>query len=695
MPGRAILAVAMLACLAGCPASFSQELSGPEFQARLDQIVDKLAGFDYGGDMNVVHALSDLLAATQGQAGQRRELADRLAAVLQSGAPAGAKDLVCRQLAIIGTEQQVPALAALLPDERLSDMARLALERIPGPAAEQALREALDKAQGNTLVGVIHSLAQRRDQKAAARLATLLEGPDPAVAGAAATALGSIGDPASLKALGEALKKVSPRVRARVGEAILFAAERALAEGDRDGAAAAYERLRRPELPKPVRTAATRGLILARGPAGVPLLIGLLQDKDAESFGLALTLAREMPGNDVTAALAGALTKLVPERQALVVRALADRGDRAAAPAVLALIQTSDPKARAAALEALARLADASAVPALVKAAAQKESAPAQAAIATLTSLPGKDVDAAILTLAGAAEPELRRVVIELIGARRIAAGVPTLVAAAADSDESIRLAAIQALAETAGLDHLPALLDLLAGAKAPGEADAVERAIGLAVARIADRDACAQKVAGALAAAGDQSKQSLLRTLGRIGGPRALEALGAATKDPSQQARDTAVRILADWPDAAAIPILAQLARTSQDRTSRLLALRGYIRLIGQAGLPPDKRLPMCKDALSLAERDEERRLVLGVLGGIPDPEALALVLVYLSNPSTANEASAAAVSIGRQIAGTHPGAVADAMNKVIQAADSPELKKQASELRGKTGVKPPEPPR
>ena len=49
-------------------------------------------------------------------------------------------------------------LAALLPDEKLSHMARFALERIPAPEAAKALREALSKTQGEVKIGVISSL---------------------------------------------------------------------------------------------------------------------------------------------------------------------------------------------------------------------------------------------------------------------------------------------------------------------------------------------------------------------------------------------------------------------------------------------------------------------------------------------------------------------------------------------------------
>ena len=83
--------------------------------------------------------------------------------VLQSDAPLQDKAITCKKLAIYGDKEAVPALAALLSDERLASWARIALEAIPGSEADDALREAMGKLKGRSLVGVINSIGVRRD----------------------------------------------------------------------------------------------------------------------------------------------------------------------------------------------------------------------------------------------------------------------------------------------------------------------------------------------------------------------------------------------------------------------------------------------------------------------------------------------------------------------------------------------------
>ena len=72
----------------------------------------------------------------------------KLIAVLKSDAPQKEKADACRELARIGTKDAVAPLAALLPDEKLSHMARYGLETIPDPSVDKALREALPANSG-------------------------------------------------------------------------------------------------------------------------------------------------------------------------------------------------------------------------------------------------------------------------------------------------------------------------------------------------------------------------------------------------------------------------------------------------------------------------------------------------------------------------------------------------------------------
>jgi hypothetical protein len=162
------------------------------------------------------------------------------------------KAIACKRLAVIGTKEAVPPLAALLGDDRASDYARDALESMPGPAADDALRAALLNLKGLLLIGAINSIRRRRDPKAVEPLGKLLDGADAAVARAAALAVGEIGGPVAAKTLQRALGTTKGAVRADVAAGALLCADRMMAE-DRQGALALFDLLSQPDIPSNVR----------------------------------------------------------------------------------------------------------------------------------------------------------------------------------------------------------------------------------------------------------------------------------------------------------------------------------------------------------------------------------------------------------------------------------------------------------
>jgi HEAT repeat protein len=229
----------------------------------LDKAFDALKSYNWGTDPKVLAPIDEAVVATQRDTAARKELENRLTAVLATDASRDAKDYVCRKLMQIGTAASVPTLAGLLGEKDLSHMARYALERIPAPEAAAAMRDALPKLKGELKVGAIGSLGARGDAGSIAALAELLGDADAAVARAAAYALGAIRTPEAAQALAKA--KPSDAVRPAATDASLACAERLLAGGDKAAALAVYKRFAGNEQPKHVRLAAMRGMVASTG----------------------------------------------------------------------------------------------------------------------------------------------------------------------------------------------------------------------------------------------------------------------------------------------------------------------------------------------------------------------------------------------------------------------------------------------
>jgi hypothetical protein len=192
----------------------------------------------------------------------------KLIAVLQSNASREEKATACRNLALVGTGASVPVLADLLGDEKLGHMARYALEPIPDPAVDAALRDALGKLKGRPLVGVIGSVGVRRDAQAVDRIAALLQDGDADVAQAAAKALGRIGTPPAVKALEDGLAAAPSANRPALYEGLFRGAEALAARGQTAESVASYSKLTRSEAPPQVRDGAARKIRILTQEAG-------------------------------------------------------------------------------------------------------------------------------------------------------------------------------------------------------------------------------------------------------------------------------------------------------------------------------------------------------------------------------------------------------------------------------------------
>ncbi|MDG3005351.1 HEAT repeat domain-containing protein [Paludisphaera mucosa] len=182
--------------------------------------------------------------ASQSAGNRKRQTQDELVEVLKK-ADATRKDKAdaLRVLAQVGDRGCLPVVAPLLRDEELADMARYAIEPIPDPAVDDALRAAVAEATGRPLVGAIASLGVRRDVKAVPILIPKLADADVQVAVIAAKTLGEIGTLAAAKALEDALPKAQAVAQAAVVEGLFRSAETLAAQGQGKAAAGLYDAL--------------------------------------------------------------------------------------------------------------------------------------------------------------------------------------------------------------------------------------------------------------------------------------------------------------------------------------------------------------------------------------------------------------------------------------------------------------------
>ncbi|MHC4436935.1 MAG: HEAT repeat domain-containing protein [Planctomycetota bacterium] len=606
-----------------------------------------------------------------------------LIAILQSSAGAVEKCAAAQQLRIYGTAQSVPALAALLGQERVGHAARYALEGIPGPEASAALREALAKTSGLTKAGIIDSLGWRRDTESVPLLVPLISDTDAAIAKATASALGRIGSNEAVAALKGACENSNPIVRLAGAEALLGCAENRLSTGDYSSAAAIYSDLFGAEVPTAIRTAAWRGLVLSDDNQGPGLVVKALSGSDEQLRLVALKLVRETKDEQLIKACLQKWNSLPAMAQWAVLDAHVQFGAEAL-PTIRTASKSPHMTVRVAAWRALVDVSDASMIPALAQAAAKGEPDERDAARDTLSRIHGPGVREALVANLKQADTTEKIELLVAIGKRGDTAAAPLLLEYANAPQETIRLAALESLRRLAVADTLLPLLDLIVASKSASERNAIQKALSAVCKANSDKDETTQQVIAAMNRQPVSEHRYVLPLLLELATDAALEEMIKSTQSSDAQLVRESIRLLTQWPNAAPAEKLLEITRTNSDPSLRTLALRGAITVAGREP-DPSARLALIRQALSLASRAEEKKMALSQLGRIPLTKALEISLQYLENPQLVNEAGFAAVSIAESLAEAKPQLANEASRKVLEHSKMPAIVKRAWALRVK----------
>jgi hypothetical protein len=577
----------------------------------------------------------------------RAKIAELLATLRQPGVGQQTRQNVCEQLGRILPSLSAgdPALAVLAPmlrDPGDVNMARLALEPVPGDAVDAAFLDALGRTSGSTRLALIQSLGTRRQTGAVPALAALLKDADATHAATAAHSLGQIGTADALAALLAAPNSAAPAV----AEARLSVAwQLPTAEGN----AVLRAVLADARIAPAQRAAALRGLI-DREPSTAASRIVEQLSRDNQVFkDVVLEAVASHPAPDLSAALAAKLSTWDARTQQAVVTALGLRRDPAALSAVAAALAHDDAGVRMAAMTALTRLPGSPALAdRLARAAATAGGNEAATALASLARLDGPGVSAAIVARASEGEPAVRSVYLEAIGLRNQKEALPLLFATRNDTDVNVRTAALGALTELAPADAQGALLEWTITAADGREATRALRAFTTVSLRNPDLATRDRALVEAIDRADATVKQRLVSLLPRLPSPLTRASATRLALGADERVASATLAQLQRWPDATVLPVYVEIATRTDRDALRKTAIESALRLLDQSrGLPAAEQSAVIAVLFGTTQDTTLRRNLVAALGRGSSPFARAFVSGLEGDPELAAEARHALASI------------------------------------------------
>jgi HEAT repeat protein len=556
------------------------------------------------------------------------------------------------QVELAGRAEAVKPLAGYISDKALAGPAAQALQTIGGMEAARALLAALSagKAPAEAAVAVIDALGAMRSREAVKKLCTLAADPDPRIRRAVRSALANIGDPAATGALSSVMVAAPREERAQApGDLLLFARRLVEAGRKRDGLATARTLLAAYRQPAESQVAAEALSLLAAavGQEALPDLLQAVGGPDPRLRGAALDIAAGLAWDDQTLTQwIGQAAASAPDVRADIVDMLGRNGSKAAEAFIVKSLGNPDKIVRLAAIRSAPH--DNSALFLRLLDSADEEEAAALRA--QLLMFKAEDIVPGAAGRIDTTPHPAKAVLIDILGEKGARGEIERVFLLAADPEPATRAAALGALAKLAGEFELPSLVAMLEKATDADDIVRLQDAVAAAALRNAEPGRRGAVLVDLLENGAPGRKAAILRVLPKVGGEGARIAVVEETASADLQVQTAAVYALSQWPDYQAAADLLRIATTTASKRYRLLALDGYVRLVGRANMPAPRKLALYRDLLAQTFDDADKKAVVNGVAAVREPESLRLLAGALDNPALRETAAAALLELASE---------------------------------------------
>ena len=613
-----------------------------------------------GNDAKVRFAVNGLSVhvTRAGAEAERLLFTKALLAALAKAADKQVASFLLSQVQIAGRREAVKPLGRFLSDKELAGPAAAALAAIGGPDAARTLLAALNvgSAPAGATIAVIDALGAMRSREAVRKLLDRSQIPDDEIRRAIRSALANIGDPAAVGVLSNVFVTAPHEERAQAPFDLLRLLRRFKEDGRTGqpgrinevifparGLLVAYSRPGESQ----VAVEALALIVSVQGEKALPDLLRAAESRDPTLRGAALEIAAGVAWND--AALAQWIGKAgasAPEVRAGIVDMLGRSQPVGAADFIIGRLRDPDKVVRLAAIRSAPRL-DSTLFLDLLGAADEEETAALRTRLLMFKA--GDVVPEAAGRIAATPAPG-KAVLIDILGEKGARGEIDRVFALAADADPSTRAAALGALAKLAGEADLPRVVEMLEKATDADDIVNLQNAVIAAARTNPDQARRGAALVDLLKAAGPARKAVILRVLPKVGGTKGLDAAVAEAANTDSQVQTAAIYALSQWPDHAAADELLRIAATTASKRFRLMAVEGYVRLVGHGDLTGQRKLVLFRDLMAKPFDDADKKQVLTAAAEVREPEVLRLLADYLDHQVLGDTAAAGLLDLASE---------------------------------------------
>ncbi|MBI1318054.1 MAG: hypothetical protein GC168_03760 [Candidatus Hydrogenedens sp.] len=675
------LILAFVLCAAGLASADTDRIA-------LKGALEALKSYEFGNSRADLITIENAALAAASEDVVKQDIDNGLRAVIEDAdATKDGKRFACRVLGMVASPSSLEALVPLLHDPEIEAHAMRALEVSTNPLAEAILARELYNFEPPLRDSLLMALARKGSDAGINFAKELLEKGGDENLRPAGDYLGGTGSAASCSALFDAYAKAPA---APLLDGCTQCAQSQAANADlQPQVYGVLKALFANDQPSQVRASAILEMAAlptladeAQENERQATLAAALNDANLDVVRARATYLARSQDTGATAALIDALASATPERSIVLLEALRRRADTSAAGAVLALVGSGNAEVSASAVQALDAVGTVDSVKPLLDVLTGDDKELARKASDTLVKLGGAEITAAIAGDLAPSDVARRGKVLEVLGLRGDASAKDAVKGYAFDEEREVFEAAQGAMARLGGAEDLSDLLD---GALTI-ELDRRKREVFSTIVAIATRlpeETRNDEILKRLEAAKTPEERApLIELLGRTGGQAALDGLRSEVKTGQGPARLAAVEGLGGWTSAEPVADLLAVLKTNTEGPLRDAAYAGAAKLLTSFGGAPEEVVDAAAILRKNAKTDDERKLVLKIVGAVPTLRAFNIARDMAKNDALRTEAEQAMLASGRDLAGAYGYIMRARMLPLSREGSTEEIKAEAKAI-------------
>ena len=361
-----------------------------------------------------------------------------------------------------------------------------------------------------------------------------------------------------------------------------------------------------------------------------------------------------------------AAMKTVPaETQAEILHFLANRPENEVFQnAILPGLSSGEEMVRLEAIRALAVNQKSKAVPVLLEQlkTANSDNEQAEIELALLNTCSVREGSLLIAQL-GEMNDAGKKVLIKVLGERRATDGFAQIINHSNSGNASLRTVAFAALEKVSKAENASELIALLRNTEDKESVKNIQNAL------IAIYSGTTKPDANLVLKEIQSSEMSdkLIPVLSSLNDPKALKTVVGLLKSGSQAEQEAAFVSLSNWKDASAATHLFAAFTNPEMKSSRMDALKSYIRITLESNLPDDQKLLMIRKLMPECTSVPEKTQVIQAARNVKTFLSLVFVSEYLDDKELGSTAAAVVKYLALPSSGKKNGLTGDFVTEVL----------------------------